>query len=359
MGQKTKNSQSGFTLVELAIALVIVGLLLGGVLKGQELLENARISATLTQTKSIESASILFKDTYGYLPGDMLNATTRLPDCTPEKVCMDGNGDGRISDAGGMDLAPNANINVAGENSGFFIHMSLADMIDGVTAHAALDPLPGQSANPAFALGQPIYMGQTIPATFGRGNTSTLHTYTLHKGARSTIAAGAYRGYMRSYSGLRTDRSLINQQPRIFYAAAGAAPPWQGPVVNSDPEIYRAKMANAHFRIGYTSSGIVGLAQSPQKRGHYLMITGAPLDDPGVTTLSLTALQAFRIDQKIDDGLPLVGGVIAGGFALFPTFQTPICDCVDYSGGPGAWTGEYKLSQKGFACGGVYIYTGT
>ena len=38
-----RNKQSGFTLVEIAIVLVIIGLLLGGVLKGQELINSAKV----------------------------------------------------------------------------------------------------------------------------------------------------------------------------------------------------------------------------------------------------------------------------------------------------------------------------
>ncbi len=78
----THQSQKGFTLVELAIVMTIIGLLIGGILKGQELLANARLTATIAQVRSYESAVTTFRDTYSSVPGDMLNAQARLAGCT-------------------------------------------------------------------------------------------------------------------------------------------------------------------------------------------------------------------------------------------------------------------------------------
>ncbi len=51
------NNQSGFTLVELAIVMIIIGLLIGGILKGQELVSNARVTSTVAQIKGIDGLS--------------------------------------------------------------------------------------------------------------------------------------------------------------------------------------------------------------------------------------------------------------------------------------------------------------
>jgi len=62
--------QKGFTLVEIAIVLVIVGLLLGGVLKGQELIEGAKVKNATNIFNSVSSAVYGYRDRYGRLPGD-------------------------------------------------------------------------------------------------------------------------------------------------------------------------------------------------------------------------------------------------------------------------------------------------
>jgi len=66
-----KNKQSGFTLVEIAIVLVIIGLLLGGILKGQELINSARVRNLADQNSGIQAAYYGFIDRYRQVPGDM------------------------------------------------------------------------------------------------------------------------------------------------------------------------------------------------------------------------------------------------------------------------------------------------
>ena len=71
----------GFTLVELAIVMTIIGLLIGGILKGQELLENARVTSTIAQVKSFDAAITGFRDIYDGLPGDLRDAGNKIPGC--------------------------------------------------------------------------------------------------------------------------------------------------------------------------------------------------------------------------------------------------------------------------------------
>ncbi|HNG59525.1 MAG TPA: prepilin-type N-terminal cleavage/methylation domain-containing protein, partial [Cellvibrionaceae bacterium] len=65
-----KNQQAGFTLVEIAIVLVIIGLLLGGVLKGTELIENSKVKRAVNELNSITAALYAYQDRYQRLPGD-------------------------------------------------------------------------------------------------------------------------------------------------------------------------------------------------------------------------------------------------------------------------------------------------
>lgn len=135
--------QRGFTLVELAIVMTIIGLLIGGILKGQELMVNARITATIAQIRSYEAAITSFRDTYAVLPGDMPAASNKLRGCTTAcnpPLATAGNsivGSPQWSDSGdwtsqAIVLATN-NTNVASETVLFWLHLLQADLIAGVS----------------------------------------------------------------------------------------------------------------------------------------------------------------------------------------------------------------------------------
>src|SRR5713101_1352996 len=72
-----KNRQQGFTLVEIAIVLVIIGLLLGGILKGQEMITQAKIKNVIADFSGVSAAYHGYQDRYRAIPGDDPNAATR------------------------------------------------------------------------------------------------------------------------------------------------------------------------------------------------------------------------------------------------------------------------------------------
>src|SRR3954453_9534199 len=73
-GTAMKKSQRGFTLVEIAIVLVIIGLLLGGILKGQEMITQAKIKNVIADVTGVSAAMYGYQDRYRALPGDDKNA---------------------------------------------------------------------------------------------------------------------------------------------------------------------------------------------------------------------------------------------------------------------------------------------
>lgn len=85
-----KTRQTGFTLVEIAIVLVIIGLLLGGILKGQEMIVQAKVKNSITDFSGISAAYFGYQDRYRAIPGDDIGAAGRW--ITPT-VAVSGNGD--------------------------------------------------------------------------------------------------------------------------------------------------------------------------------------------------------------------------------------------------------------------------
>ena len=123
-----RRGESGFTLVELAIVMIIIGLLIGGILKGQELVANAQVTATVAQIKGLDGALSTFRDKYSALPGDMRAPETRLRDCTAAPCNDPGDGTGRIGGNDSVHGAPGP----TDERVTAFSHMAAADLISGV-----------------------------------------------------------------------------------------------------------------------------------------------------------------------------------------------------------------------------------
>lgn len=86
--------QSGFSLIEIAIVLVVIGLLIGGVLQGTALINNARTKDLIAAMQDTRAAVAAFKDRYGFLPGDMPTATANIPGMTLPACTTNGNGNG-------------------------------------------------------------------------------------------------------------------------------------------------------------------------------------------------------------------------------------------------------------------------
>lgn len=94
---KIIKKQGGFTLVEIAIVLVIVGLLLAGVLKGQELIENSRIKSIANEMKSVQAAYNGYVDRYKAIPGDEAVATMDARGWAASTLAGGGNGNGVLN----------------------------------------------------------------------------------------------------------------------------------------------------------------------------------------------------------------------------------------------------------------------
>jgi len=160
------KSQSGFTLVEIAIVLVIIGLLLGGILKGQEMITQAKIKNLINDFNGITVAITSYQDRYRALPGDDQNATTRWTVQAPGK----GNGNGIIegkykdNDTSGTGGAP-----ADGKESNlFWQHLRIAGFVSGLTT------LTGSGTPPPNAGGGIVGVESGVVGTNGLGFTGSI-----------------------------------------------------------------------------------------------------------------------------------------------------------------------------------------
>ena len=127
------RNQIGFTIIEIAIVLVIIGLLLGGVLKGQEMITSARVRNLISQQDGVRAAYFGFLDRYRALPGDYAAATNNIPNISSTGCTGNGNGNGRIeNNATGAGATATEDI-LAWE------HLSKAGFLSGSYTCAATD----------------------------------------------------------------------------------------------------------------------------------------------------------------------------------------------------------------------------
>jgi hypothetical protein len=174
--------------------LTIIGLLIGGTLKGQNLMQNARVTSTVTQVKAIETATTVFRDTYDALPGDMIEGDIRIPKCNI--ACFNaapGAGDGAVGDySWNLTASKSASLNPAGAalsgnpaNAGetvlFWVELANAGLVTGVNADGINNKPPAFGGSLLAAkIGGGFWVGNSDANQAGLGNLPvTLAVYDV------------------------------------------------------------------------------------------------------------------------------------------------------------------------------------
>lgn len=147
------KKQAGFTLVEIAIVLVIIGLLLGGILKGQELINSARVKNLAADFRNVPVFIYGYQDKFRSLPGDDTAAIEHVGTETLDPG--EGDGDGLIE--GEWDSTTNTD-----ESFLFWQHVRMAGLAPGPTSLIAGDYAPRNAAGGVIGVqGSAPYAGMT------------------------------------------------------------------------------------------------------------------------------------------------------------------------------------------------------
>jgi len=207
--------QSGFTLVELAIVLVIIGLLLGGVLKGQEMIENGKIKNLQNDVKGVTAAYYAYRDRYNVLPGDDGRALARWTTASPLPVA--GSANGMIGDNNTWTAC--AASTTGTESCSFMHHLRLSGLLTGQP----------NASDPVNAYGGVIRVIQSTVA----GNTSLVVGLNLCFGNLPSKAAeavdAAFDDGVPNSGNVRAALGSNNLDPTLTAA---------GPTAYIDPNTY-------------------------------------------------------------------------------------------------------------------------
>lgn len=157
-----RKRQHGFTLVEIAVVLVIIGLLLGGVLKGQELINGAKVKSVMNDFRNTSTYAFGYQDRFRALPGDDANVASRL---TGAIVASTGGaaGNGRIE--GDWNSATPTDESVL-----FWQHVRLANFAAGDGRNPGATGISIQDWLPRNATGGRLGVTGTSPVTGWNGS---------------------------------------------------------------------------------------------------------------------------------------------------------------------------------------------
>lgn len=185
-------NNKGFTLVELAISVTVIGFLILGVVKGQSLLNTSRVATTLSKVSSYEGAMTSFFNIYDEYPGDMRFADQKIPACadlnctfggTSASPSNDGDNDRRIEGVSDVAAADNST-----EGRGFWEHLTAAELIS--------DTIVSPGTTNDWGVTHP-------PSPFGGGFTVMYNPATTGEGG-GLIARGHFFRLSRNQAGAGT-----------------------------------------------------------------------------------------------------------------------------------------------------------
>ncbi|MDR3390163.1 MAG: prepilin-type N-terminal cleavage/methylation domain-containing protein [Sulfuriferula sp.] len=200
--------QGGFTLIEIAIVLVIVGLLLGGILKGQELITQAKIRNVVNDFNGTTAAYYAYQDRYHAIPGDDINAATRW---TVTQTSDGTFGDGVVTGS--------YNATTASEAAYFWQDLRLSGLIAGATTDTtppqnAASGITGVQGSGAMGLTGLVICSSNLPAKIAQAIDSQLDD--------GNAATGQVRGNILTSGGTANAPAVNATPPTLNYVDNGS-----------------------------------------------------------------------------------------------------------------------------------------
>jgi type II secretory pathway pseudopilin PulG len=193
---KRQAAQGGFSLVEAAIVLLIIGLTIGGILRGQELVASARVRNVIDQIRAVQVAYYGFQDRYNALPGDLTTAQAAQINANTASA-LTGAGDGWVP---------------IGDSQQFFNNIAQAGFIScsQCMRPQTVSTNPTANFSPTNLFGQPVAFAfpSAVPATNAVG------TYYLssqaNEGSKAMVTTG---GQIDSKALAEIDRKVDDGNP--------------------------------------------------------------------------------------------------------------------------------------------------
>ena len=210
---QTLKHEEGFTLVELSIVLVIIGLIIGGVLVGQDMIKAAEIRSTVSQIQEFDTAANTFRDKYEYVPGDVAGAKATILGLTTRTGAI-GKGDGN----GLVESCAAASMLLGCETDLYWRDLNQMNLVEG-SFDTATDALAAAATPDIVKLHVP-------EAKLKRGNVITVYASTGRNYYQITgmtaVAAGVYTlsAVLSPQEAMNLDQKMDDGRPLTGLARA-------------------------------------------------------------------------------------------------------------------------------------------
>ena len=202
------RNKRGFTLIEISISLLIIGLIAGGIVVGADMIKAAEIRSILKDTENYKAAIYLFKNKYNALPGDMTNATKFWDEADGDPVtCIATESVGTETCNGDGNGIINKDV---GEEYRAWQHLSNAGLIDGV--YTGVSGVGGGGGANHYSL-----VGINVPESDRIGFGWTFLPWGVQTGGSSWKFEGDWGGHIWSFgmqndSGFETMNGLNSEE---------------------------------------------------------------------------------------------------------------------------------------------------